>query len=62
MFEVVPIFHYGPVFPDDNEELTDLDEIDFYQLVSDAVRDGALTEDEAIAMVNREDELNAARR
>jgi len=62
MFEVTPIFRYGPVFQDDDEQLTELDEIDFLQDVSDAVASGTLTVPEAIAMVNREEELNAVRR
>lgn len=62
MFQVVPIFRYGPVFSDDDESLSELDEIDFLQAVSDAVVDGTLAEADARAMVNREDELNAIRR
>lgn len=62
MFQIVPIFRYGPVFHDDDEELSELDEIDFLQAVSDAVTDGTLEESDARAMVNREEELNAIRR
>lgn len=62
MFQVVPIFRYEPVFTEDDEALTELDEIDYLQSVSDAVADGTLEETDARAMVIREEELNAIRR
>ena len=62
MFQVVPIFRYEPVVREDDEELSELDEIDFLQDVCDAVNDNTLSEADAREMVTREEMLNAVRR
>jgi len=61
MLNVVPIFTYGDVYQDDNELLSELEELDFLQDISDAVSRGDLSPVEGRAMVEHEDELNAVR-
>lgn len=61
MFEVVPFVPYAPVEREDDEALTELDELDFLQSISDAVGRGEIDPDEAMAMIEREEALNSVR-